>query len=116
MRKIFVKAAVLCALLVVAVWMISPSVRAAETEMGAPSQGGETQIGPSTDVEQDPIDKSSFGLRENVTAPDLTKDVERPMGVPDPRSEMIMPDRRPLCGPWKNAINHYACAPGYDSY
>lgn len=114
MRKMIFRTAVMCASLVVVVWMISPSVRA--TEMGTPSQGGDTQIGPSTDIKQDQIDKASSGLRDNVVDPELTKDAERPMSVPDPRSEMIMPDRRPLCGPWKNAINHYACAEGYDSY
>ncbi|NOT95829.1 MAG: hypothetical protein HOP00_05925 [Nitrospira sp.] len=36
------------------------------------------------------------------------------------QKEQKMQDRqlgyRPLCGSSKDAINHYACAPGYDSY
>lgn len=102
--------AVLYALPVVAPWMISPSGRVAE--MGVAGQGGDNQIDSSTEVKQDTIDKSASGLRDNVVVPKRTKEVERPMSLSDPRSGRIMPDRRPLCGSWKNAINHDACAEG----
>lgn len=48
------------ALLVVAPWMISLSVRVAE--MGAAGQGGDTQIGSSTDLKHNTINKSASGL------------------------------------------------------
>jgi len=95
----------LAALLVIAV----PSALAVD-------QPVDKMIGPSTEIKKETIDKPSLGVREDVKTPELTKDFERPLSAPDPRAEMVMPDRRPLCGPWKNAINHYTCAPGYDSY
>jgi hypothetical protein len=82
----------------------------------AVDQPVDKMIGPSTEIKKETIDKSSVGVREDVITPGLTKELERPMSVPDPRAGMVMPDRKPLCGPWKNAINHYTCAPGYDSY
>lgn len=82
----------------------------------AVDQPVDKMIGPSTEIKKETIDKSSVGVSEDVITPELTKELERPMSVPDPRAEMVMPDRKPLCGPWKNAINHYTCAPGYDSY
>lgn len=63
--------------------------------------------------QKDRIDKSTSGLRDELVVPELTRDVERPMSVPDPRAEMVMPDRTLLCGPWENAINHYSCGEGY---
>lgn len=73
-------------------------------------------IGPSIEGKKESIEKSSPERRENLSVPEITKEFERPMSVPDPRSERVMPDRRPLCGPWKNAINHVYCAPGYDFF
>jgi hypothetical protein len=73
-------------------------------------------IGPSMEIKKEMIDRPSLGLRDDVVVPEIKKEFERPMSVPDPREEMVMPDRRPLCGPWKNAINHYACGEGYDHF
>jgi hypothetical protein len=73
-------------------------------------------IGPSMEIKKEAIDRPSLGVRDDVVVPELTKEFERPMSVPeDPRSNMVYPGRDPLCGPWKNAINHYACGKGYES-
>jgi hypothetical protein len=93
------------AVLVVADRMTSPTVRA--TEMGTPGKGGDAQIAPSTEIKDEHMDKSLPGLLDNVVVSELTKDVERPMSLRDPRPEMITLNRRPLCGPWKNAFNDY---------
>jgi hypothetical protein len=98
------------ALLVVAPWMISPSVRAGE--MSVRGQVGDAQIAPSTEIKNERTDKSSSGLLDNVVVSELTKDVERPMSLRDPRPEMITLNRRPLYGPWKNAFNDYHCVEG----
>ncbi len=73
-------------------------------------------IGPSMEIKKETVNQPTAGMRDDLIVPDLTKEVERPMSVPDPRSEMSLSDRQPLCGPWKNAINHVYCAPGYDSF
>jgi hypothetical protein len=106
--------AVMGAVLVVADWMTSPTVRA--TEMRTPGQGGDAQIAPSTEIKDEHTDKPFPGLLDNVVVSELTKHVDHPTSMPDPRSELIMADRRPPWGPWKNVINHCACAEGYDSY
>ena len=73
--------------------------------------------GPSMEMKKENIDKPSSGLRDDLVAPDLTKELERPMSAPDSRAEeMVMPDRRPLCGAWGNAINHVYYAPGHEHY
>lgn len=73
-------------------------------------------IGPSMEIKKEAIDRPSLGVRDDVVIPEFTKEFERPMSVPeDPQSKMVYPGRDPLCGPWKNAINHYACGEGYDS-
>jgi hypothetical protein len=59
------------ALLVVASWMISPSVHA--TEMGTPGQGGDAQIAPSTEIKDEHMDKSLPGLFDYVVVSELTK-------------------------------------------
>lgn len=86
----------------------SPALAADDTEG--------KMIGPSMEIKKDTIDRPSLGLRDDLVVPELKKEFERPMSVPDPRSEMVMPGRNPLCGPWKNAINHYACGEGYDTF
>lgn len=71
--------------------------------------------GPSMEMKKENIDKPSLGLRDDLVAPELTKELERPMSAPDSRAEeMVMPDRRPLCGAWGNAINNVYCVLGYE--
>ena len=108
-KRFFIIGALASAGLVAMLLLGVPSVLAVD-------QPADKMIGPSMEIKEKTIDKPSLGVREDVVTPELTKELEHPMSVPDPRAEMVMPDRRPLCGPWKNAINHYACAPGYDSY
>ncbi len=77
---------------------------------------GGIMMGPPADIKKESRATPPMGVREEVKAQELTKEMERPMSAPDPRSEQSLPDRQPLCGPWKNAINHVYCAPGYDVF
>jgi len=101
-------------LLVMAAWVMSPSVYAVETTTSG--QNNEMTVAPSTDIKKESVQQLSSDLRDDQVVSEISKDVERPMSVPDSDSSMEMPDRRPLCGPWKNAINHVYCSPGYDVY
>lgn len=53
------------------------------------------------EITKESMEKPSLGQRGDRALLELRKESERPMSVPDPRSEMILPDRRPPCGPWK---------------
>ena len=81
-------------------------------------QDGVKVKGGSIEFKKTSIAQSAAVAEQDVLAqPEVTKEFERPMREPDdPQSEMIMPCRKPGCGPWKNAINHMHCAPGYDVY
>jgi hypothetical protein len=72
-------------------------------------------IRPSTDLNKETGPAPGSEVRDAFLVPELTKEMERPMRMPDPRADQILPDRQPLCGPWKNAINHVYCAEGYDA-
>lgn len=109
MRGIVLKGCLLVMGVAVLTMIFGSGVLAAEDTKGK-------MIGPSMEIKKESIERPSLGQREDLAVPELTKEFEHPMSVPDPRSEMVMPDRRPLCGPWKNAINHVYCAPGYDHY
>ena len=107
--------AVLCS------WPLSPSVYAVET--AAFDQKDGMTVAPLTDLNKDTAKERAERPSSDVSdvsdgriASEISTDVEHPMGVPDSESSIVMPDRRPLCGPWKNAINHVYCAPGYDVY
>ena len=76
----------------------------------------EKMISPSVEMKKERIEKPSFVPQEDMAVRELTNEFERSMSVPDSRSEVVMPYRRPLCGPWKNAIHHYACPSGYDYF
>jgi hypothetical protein len=55
--------------------------------------------------------------REGPTKGELSKEMEQPIQVPETNpSKDSHPGYRPLCGPSKDAINHYACGDGYNSY
>lgn len=70
------------------------------------------------EIKKTTIAQSATVAQQDVLAQrEVNQEFERPMREPDdPRSEMVMPCRTPGCGPWKNAINHMHCAPGYDVY
>jgi hypothetical protein len=103
---------------VLASWAMSPSVYAVET--AASDQKDGMTVAPLTDLNKDTAkeraERPSSDVSDGRIASEISTDVEHPMGVPDSESSIVMPDRRPLCGPWKNAINHVYCAPGYDVY
>ena len=101
-------------LLIMAAWVMSSSVYAVETT--ALAQSNEMTVAPSTDIKKESVQQPWFDLRDDQIVSAISQDAERPMSVPDSDSSMEMPDRRPLCGPWKNAINHVYCSPGYDVY
>ena len=103
---------------VLASWAMSPSVYAVET--AAIDQRDDMTVAPLTDLNKDTAkenaERPSSDVSDGRIASEISTDVEHPMSVPDSESSIVMPDRRPLCGPWKNAINHVYCAPGYDVY
>ena len=101
-------------LLVMAAWVLSASVSA--QEMATVRQGDEVTVAPSTEINKEAAEPLSSDVRDDRIASELSQDVEQPMNAPDSESLPAMSDRRALCGPWKNAINHYACASGYDVY
>ena len=103
----------LALLLVLATWAMSKVV-SAETTTAA--QGDDSMVAASPDIQKESAQRPSSDVRDDQIATELSKDVEQPMRTPDAESWPAMPDRRPLCGPWTNAINHYACASGYDVY
>ena len=101
-------------LLILATWAMSKVV-SAETTTGV--QAEDSRVAPSPDIKKEESpQRLSSDVREDQIATELSKDVEQPMSAPDSESWPAMPDRTPLCGPSKNAINHYACASGYDVY
>lgn len=52
-------------------------------------------IGPSMEIKKEAIDRPSLGVRDEVVVPEFTKESERPMSVPDPRANRVMPGRDP---------------------
>jgi hypothetical protein len=100
-------------LVILATWAMSKVV-SAETTMAV--QTDDTMVASSPDIRAESTQRPSSDVREDQIAAELSKDVDQPMSVPDSESWPAMSDRRPLCGPWKNAINHVYCAPGYDVY
>ena len=101
-------------LLVMAAWVMSASVSAQETATAR--QGDEVAVAPSMEINKEAAEQTSSDVRDDRIASEFSQDVEQPMNAPDSESLPAMSDRRALCGPWKNAINHYACASGYDVY
>lgn len=100
-------------LLVSATWAMSKVVSAETTTR---VQADDSMIASSPDITKESVQQPSSDVRDDQIASELSKDVEQPMSAPDSESWPAMSDRRPLCGPWKNAINHVYCAPGYDVY
>ena len=88
------------------------------TSTVAGSQDGMKVKGGPIAIKNTTIDQPAAVEQQDVPAHrEVSKEFEGAMRKPDdPRSEMIMPCRTPGCGPWKNAINHMHCAPGYDVY
>jgi hypothetical protein len=100
-------------LLILATWAMSKVVSAETT---AAVQTDDSMVSSSPDIKKESTQRPSSDVREDQIAAELSEDVEQPMSVPDSESLPAISDRRPLCGPWKNAINHVYCAPGYDVY
>jgi hypothetical protein len=100
-------------LLILATWAMTKVVSAETTTV---VQADESIVVSSQDITKESAQRPSSDVREDHIAAELSKDVEQPMSVPDSESSPAMSDRRPLCGPWKNAINHVYCAPGYDVF
>jgi hypothetical protein len=100
-------------LLILATWAMNKVVSAETTIAG---QADDSMILASPDIKQESVQPPSTDVRDDLIASELSKEVEQPMTVPDSASLPTMSDRNPLCGPWKNAINHVYCAPGYDVY
>jgi hypothetical protein len=100
-------------LLILATWAMTKVVSAETTTV---VQADESMVVSSQDINKESAQRPSIDVREDQIASELSNEVEQPMTVPDSESLPTMSDRNPLCGPWKNAINHVYCAPGYDVY
>jgi hypothetical protein len=100
-------------LLILATWAMTKVVSAETTTV---VQADESMVVSSHDINKETAQGPSIDVREDQIASELSNEVEQPMTVPDSESLPTMSDRNPLCGPWKNAINHVYCAPGYDVY
>jgi hypothetical protein len=103
--------------LVVLIGFIAATMAGGAALFAADDMGGR-MMGPSADIKKEtipPPDSARSEVRDAFLVPELTSEMERPMKVPDPRSDQALSDRQPLCGPWKNAINHVYCAEGYDT-
>jgi hypothetical protein len=100
-------------LLILATWAMTKVVSAETTTV---VQADESMVVSSQDINKESAQGPSIDVREDQIASELSNEVEQPMTVPDSESLPTKSDRNPLCGPWKNAINHVYCAPGYDVY
>ncbi|HKU50863.1 MAG TPA: hypothetical protein VJQ25_00225 [Nitrospira sp.] len=100
-------------LLILATWAMSKVVSA---EPPTAIQADDSIVASSPDITKESAQQPSSDARDDQISSELSKNVEQPMSVPESEAMPAMPDRRPLCGPWKNAINHVYCAPGYDVY
>ena len=75
----------------------------------------EKMIAPALDLNKEVIEMPLLEQRDELNGLELMTEFERPMSAPNQESEMDVPDQRPLCGLWPDAITHVYCAPGYDS-
>ena len=101
-------------LLILATWAMSKVV-SAETTIAV--QADDNMVASSPDISKESAQQPSTNVRDDQIASDFSTDAEQPISVPEDSASLpAMSDRRPLCGPWKNAINHVYCAPGYDVY
>lgn len=94
---------------VIVVMLFSLSARAAEEPTAQP-------IGPVMESGKDLADDSLSMPRIEPKAGELTREMEKPMRVPETIHETTSTGYRPLCGPAKNAINHVYCGEGYDVF
>jgi len=83
----------------------------------AVDQPVDKMIGPQMESGKDLTRPGTLDRRGEPTTGDLSKEMERPMKAPETStSEDSQRGYRPLCGPSKDAINHYACGEGYDHF
>ena len=96
----------LAAMLLIAV----PSVLAVD-------QPVDKMIGPQMEPGKDLTRPGTLDRRGQPTTGELSKEMEQPMKAPETSpSKGSRPGYRPLCGPSKDAINHYACGEGYEHF
>ncbi len=74
----------------------------------------EKPIGPAMESGKDFSDQGLSLQRIDPKTGELTKEMERPMRVPDSSREFKELGYRPLCGAGNAAVKHYACGEGYD--
>ena len=105
------------ALLIIGLSVVIMAFGSATSTVAGSRDGMKVKGGP-IDIMKTTIDQPAAVEQQDVLIQrEVSKEFEAPMREPDdPRSEMIIPCRTPGCGPWKNAINHMHCAPGYDVY
>lgn len=82
----------------------------------AVDQPADEMIGPQMESGKDLTRPGTLEQRGEPATGELNKEMEKPMRVPETSiSEERHPGYRPLCGPSKDAINHYACGEGYQT-
>jgi len=80
----------------------------------AADQPMDKPIGPVMESGKDLSDHGLSMQRIDPKTGELTKEMERPMRVPDVEPESKALGYRPLCGGRSDAIKHYSCGEGYD--
>ncbi len=106
-RGMMIRSALVLAGLVAMALMAVPSALATDQPM-------DKVIGPQMESGKDITNQRSSMQPAEPTTGELSKEMEKPMKAPDAgTSEESRPGYRPLCGPSKDAINHYACGEGY---
>jgi hypothetical protein len=108
--RLFIIGALALAGLAAMLFLAVPSVPAVD-------QPVDKMIGPQMESGKDLTGPQTLDRREEPTKGELSKEMEQPIKVPETSpSKDSQSGYRPLCGPSKNAINHYACGEGYNSY
>lgn len=109
-REMIIRGALALAGLAAMALMAVPSALATD-------QPVDKMIGPQMESGKDITNQRSSMQPVEPTTGELTKEMEKPMKAPDAgTSEESRPGYRPLCGPSKDAIDHYACGEGYDHF
>lgn len=88
--------------------LFGPSVFAADQPTAKP-------IGPVMESGKDLPDQGLSMQRIDPKTGEITKEMERPMRVPEVEQGSKALGYRPLCGTSNDPIHHYACGEGYDS-
>lgn len=83
----------------------------------AVEQPVDKMIGPQMEFGNDLTRPGTLDRRGEPKTGEMSQEMERPMKAPETNTpEDSTRGYRPLCGPSKGAINHYACGEGYNHF